>query len=61
MIHIEATLNDSIRMELLGVFRGEAERSVEFIGRNGVFYATTLKCLKRELGNPNIVTNLKLN
>ena len=28
MIHLETTLNDSIRMELPGVLRGEAERSV---------------------------------
>ena len=36
---------------LLSILRGEAKRSVESIGRNGLFYATTLKCLKREFGN----------
>ena len=61
MVHLKTTFNDTIRMErLLSVLRGEAKRSVESIGRNGIFYATTLKCLKREFGNPNVVTHLKL-
>ena len=45
---------------LISVFRGEAKRSVESIERNGIFYSTTLKCLKREFRNPKIVTHLKL-
>ena len=61
MVHLKTTLNDTVRMErLLSVLRGEAKRSVESIGRNDIFYATTLKCLKREFGNPNVVTHLKL-
>ena len=44
---------------LLSVLKGETKRSVESIGRNGIFYATTLKCLKQEFGNPNVVTHLK--
>ena len=60
MVHLKTTFNDTIRMErLLSVLRGEAKRSVESIGRNGIFYETTLKCLKRESGNPNVVTHLK--
>ena len=61
MVHLKTTLNDTVRMErLLSLLRGEAKRSVESIGRNDIFYATTLKCLKREFGNPNVVTHLKL-
>ena len=60
-VHLKTTFNDTIRMErLLSVLRGEAKKSVESIGRNCIFYATTLKCLRREFGNPNVVTNLKL-
>ena len=61
MVHLKTTFNDTIRMErLLSMLRGEAKRSVESIGRNGIFYATTLKCLKREFGNPHVITHLKL-
>ena len=61
MVHLKTTFNDTIRMERLhSVLRGEAKRSVESIGRNGIFYATTLKCLKREFGNPHVITHLKL-
>ena len=62
MVHIKTTFNDTIQMErLLSVLKGEAKRSVESIGRNGMFYATTVKCLKREFRNPNVVvTHIKL-
>ena len=61
MVHLKATFNETIRMErLLSVLRGEVKRSVESIGRNSIFYATTLKCLKREFGNPNVAAHLKL-
>ena len=61
MVHLKTTFNDTIRMErLLSMLRGEAKRSVESIGKNGIFYATTLKCLKREFGNPNVATHFKL-
>lgn len=61
MIHCKITFNDTIRLErLLSVLRGDAKRSVDSIGRNGIFYATTLKCLKREFGNPNVVSHIKL-
>ena len=61
MVHLKTTFNNTIRMERqLSVLKGDAKRSVESIGRNGIFYATTLKCLKLEFGNPNVVTHLKL-
>ena len=61
MIHCKSTFNDTIRLErLLNVLRGDAKRSVDSIGRNGIFYATTLKCLKREFRNHNVITHIKL-
>ena len=37
---------------LLSVLKGEAKRSIEGIGANGIFYPTALELLKREFGNP---------
>ena len=45
---------------LLSVLEGEAKRSVEAIGHNGIFYTTALKSLKRDLDNPVIVSHLKI-
>ena len=52
---------DNDRMErLLSVLTGEAKKSVECIGTSGIFYATALKGLKRDFGNPTVVSHLKL-
>ena len=41
-----------MRMErLLSVLKGEAKKSVESIGKSGIFYATALKTLKGDFGN----------
>ena len=45
---------------LLGVLDGDTKRVVLAIGRNGLFYATALKALKREFGNLYAVSFLKL-
>ena len=45
---------------LLSVLEGDAKRVVSATGRNGLFYATALKTLKREFGNPEAVFFLKL-
>ena len=45
---------------LLSVLEGDAKRVVSAIGRNGLLYATALKTLKREFGNPEAVFFLKL-
>ena len=45
---------------LLSVLDGDAKRVVSAIGRNGLFYATALRALKRELSNPYAVSFLKL-
>ena len=44
---------------LTSVLEGEAKTSVESISCNGTFYATVLKFLKRNFGNP--VTKIKVN
>lgn len=61
MVHLKKIFNDTIHIErLLGMLRSDAKGSVEPIRKNGIFYANTLKCLSQELGNPNVVTHLKL-
>ena len=58
---MERTFSDSLRMvRLLSVLDGDAKRVVSAIGRNGLFYATALKALKREFGKPYVVSFLKL-
>ena len=60
-IHFKPSFTDSIRMErLLSVLEGEAKRSVESIGISGIFYATELKTLKRDFGNPIVIAHLKM-
>ena len=61
MVHLKTIFNDTIYMERLpGMLKSDAKGSVESIRKNGIFYANTLKCLSQELGNPNVVTHLKL-
>ena len=45
---------------LLSTLEGEAKKSVESIGCEGIFYATALKSLKRDFGNPVLVSLLKI-
>ena len=53
--------DDNTRMiRLLSVLDGEAKRTVEAIGCNKIFYATALKTLKRDFGNPLIVAHSRL-
>ena len=60
-VHTKPTFNDTMRMErLISVLRGEVKREIESIGTNSMFYATALKTLKREYGNPLLVSHLKL-
>ena len=60
-IHENVSFNDSMRMErLLSALEGEAKKSVESIGFEGIFYATALKSLKRDFGNPVLVSHLKI-
>ena len=60
-IHSKGSFNDTIRMErLLSVLDGPARSSIESIGTNSIFYATALKSLKRDYGNPYVIAHLKL-
>ena len=45
---------------LLSVLDGDAKKAVQSIGSSGIFYATALKTLKRDFGNPVVVSHLKL-
>ena len=57
----KTTFSGNQRMErLLNVLDGEAKRMVQSIGQSGIFYPTVLKCLKRDYGNPTVVSYLKL-
>ena len=50
-----------MRMErLLSAIEGKAKKSVESIGCEGIFHATALKSLKRDFGNPVLVSHLKV-
>ena len=60
-VHDKRGFTDDIRMErLLSVLDGEVKQTVMSIGRNGLFYATAMKTLKRNFGNPMVVSFLKL-
>ena len=50
-----------MRMErLLSVLKVEEKNSIISIGMNGLFYASARKSLKRDFGDPLVVTHLKL-
>ena len=45
---------------LISVLDGEAKRVVASVGQSGIFYASALKTLKRNSGNPVVVSYMKL-
>ena len=50
-----------MRMErLISVLDGEAKRVVTSVGQSGIFYASVLKTLKCNFGNPVVVSYMKL-
>ena len=60
-IHKKSSFNYSLYMDhLMNSLDGEAKKSVKTVGTNGYFYATALKVLKRDFGNPLVVSHLKL-
>ena len=60
-VHDKRSFTDDIQMErLLSVLDRETKRTVIPIGRNGFFYATAMKTLKSNFGNPMVVSFLKL-
>ena len=53
-----ASFGNNLKMDcLLSVLDGDAKRSIQSIGSSGIFYATTLKGLKHNYGNPIIVSH----
>ena len=45
---------------LISVLDGEAKWVVASVGQSGIFYASALKTLKRNSGNPVVVSYMKL-
>ena len=60
-VHDKRSFTDYIQIEkLLSVLDGEAKQIVISIGRNGLFYATTMKTLKSNFVNSMVLSFLKL-
>ena len=60
-VHMKVTFNDSVQMERLhNVLDDDTKKAVSSIGTDSITYAAALKTLKRDLGHPIIVANLKL-
>ena len=60
-VHRMASFDNNLKMDrLLSVLDGDAKRSIQSIGSSGIFYATALKALKRDYGNPIIVSHLRV-
>ena len=49
----------SVWKDYLTVLDGDAKKSVEVIGTSRIFYATALKCLKRDYRNSLVITHLR--
>jgi len=41
--------------------KGEAERAISGLGSNGIMYATALKSLKGQLGQPSVIARAVVN
>ena len=60
-VHRMASFDNNLKMDrLLSVLDGDAKRSIQSIGSSRIFYATALKALKRDYGNPIIVSHLRV-
>ena len=60
-IHKKSLFNDSLHMDhLMNSLDREAKKSVKTVGTYGYFYAVALRVLKRDFGNPLVVSHLKL-
>ena len=47
-------------LRLISALDREAKRVIAAIGSNGIFYATILKALKKNFGEPLLVAHLKI-
>ena len=59
-IHSKVTFTDNIRMRLISLLDGDAKKAVQSIGSNGLFYASALKSLKSNFGNPLLVATFRM-
>ena len=60
-VHEKQSFTDDIRMErLISVLDGDAKRAVAAEGHNELFYASALKLLKQDSGNPLVVSYKKV-
>ena len=60
-VHSKMTFSDSIRMtRLISLLDGDTKSAIQTIGSSGLFYASVLKTLKRDFGNPLLVATLRM-
>ena len=60
-VHRMASFDNNLKMDrLLSVLNGDTKRSIQSIGSSRIFYATALKALKRDYGNPIIVSHVRI-
>ena len=60
-VHQMASSDNNLKMDhLLSVLDGDAKRSIQSVGSSRIFYATTLKALKCDYGNPFIKSHLRV-
>ena len=59
--HSKVIFTDNIRMmKLISLLDGDAKKAVQSIGSNGLFYASALKSLKSNFGNPLLVATFRM-
>ena len=60
-VHSKMTFSDNIRMiRLINLLDGDAKIAIQSIGSSGLFYASALKTLKGDFGNPLLVATLRM-
>ena len=61
-IHDKVHLKDVTRMiQLHMLLKGEADRAISSLGSKGIMYATALKCLKEQFGQPSVIARAVVN
>ena len=55
------TFSENIRMtRLISLFNGDAKRAIQSIRLSSLFYASGLKTIKRDFGDPLLVATLRM-
>ena len=61
-IHDKVHLKDDVQMiQLRMLLKGEAERGISGVGSKGIMYATALKGLKEQFGQPSVIARAVVN